>query len=314
MKSFVPGLPSAKGLNHWRSGALFLLVLALLGLVSRYAGTGSSAKAMAVLPVAAACFLWCLHLKTGALRWYWSYPLTVLLACQLLPPILRQSTIPVSAWLSALGCGLFVYAMLWVSAMHEGEPGLRPLATLALLLSIGVLAKPAVAVACALLSVLFFFRSRSRFGGILGSALLLLTPVVLCALAFLVLNLLTTGVIHGAIFHTAGMFKTQSMGKLDLLLLIQESPALWFSLVVLLSRAFERKTGVSDVSYFMLIASLSTAGVAHWMPNALSQIDIQMIVYAGAACLLALAPPRKAFCLMLVLAGAFVPLLKQIPF
>lgn len=184
----------------------------------------------------------------------------------------------------------------------------------ALLLSIGVLAKPAVAISCALLSVLSFFRSRSRFGGFLNSTLLLITPAMLCALAFLALNLLTTRATHGAISYATVLYPTQSMGKLDMTLLVQESQSLWFSLVVLLSRVFERKTGVFDVYYFILIAFLSTAGVAHWMPNALSQIDIHMIIYAGAACLLALAPPRKICCLLLVLVGTAVPLLKLIPF
>jgi len=82
--------------------------------------------------------------------------------------------------------------------------------------------------------------------------------------------------------------------------------------VVLLSRFFERKTGISDISYFLLIAFFSTAGVARWMPHALSQVDIQMIIYAGAACLLALSPPKKLYCLILILAGACLPLAAKI--
>jgi hypothetical protein len=181
-----------------------------------------------------------------------------------------------------------------------------------LLLSIGVLAKPAVAIACALLSALFFFRSRRRFGGVLGSALLLFTPAMLCALAFFVVNLLTAGAIHGAISHMVGVPAAQSPGKLDLPLLPQVSSALWFSLGVLLARALERKSGVSDLSYFMLIAFLTTAGVARWMPDALSFIDLRMIIYAGAACLVALAPPKRALCQVVVLAGTFLAFLRQI--
>jgi hypothetical protein len=303
---------SSRALNRWHFGILLLLTLASLLLVSKHDWTDFSTRAIAVLCMAVACLLWCFHLSAGMLCRNHAYPLAALLACQLILPSIYSSAIPASAWLGALGCGIFVYAMLWVAAVHECEPGLQPLATIALLLSIGVLAKPAVAIACAILSALSFFRSRRKFGGFLNSTLLLITPAMLCAFAFLALKALTTTAFRGTFPQAMTGHLSQNSGPLDLSMLIQESQSLWFSLAVLLSRFFERKTGISDVSYFILIAFLSTAGAAHWMPSALSQIDIQLIVYAGAACLLALSPPKRTYCLVLLYTGAAIPLLKLI--
>jgi hypothetical protein len=129
VKSSTQALLPGRGLGYWRYGATFLLALLLLGLISRYAGGGSFAIAIAVVAAVAACGLWCLHMKTGRLGLSWSCSLAALLACQLLLPIFLPSAIPVSVWLGALGSGLFVYILLWLSAVYESEPGLQPLAT-----------------------------------------------------------------------------------------------------------------------------------------------------------------------------------------
>jgi hypothetical protein len=310
-KSYAPALRFNRDRKRWYSGTILLLMLVSFGFVSRYT-TGAMATSAAALSVSAAYALWYLHLGSGVLRWYWTCPLSVLMACQVLPAILQQPAIPGLVWFEALGCGLFVYAMIWVAAMHEREPGLQPVATLALLLSLGVLSKPALAIACALLSVVLFFGSRRRFGGILGSTLLLFTPTVLCSVAIVAVNILTSGAIDGAISHPMEIPALQSMSKMGVPLLLQAAPALWFALAVLSSRSVERKSGIPDLSYFLVIAFAATAGIARWMPDPLSAIDIRMILYAGAACLLALNPPEKLFCRVIVLVGACVPLLSQL--
>ena len=311
VKSFEP--PHPRGLKHWFSGGLFLLTLAALFLTCSYGWSDNLAKALVVLSLGISGFLWFWHLRAGSLSGYWSCPLAALLICQLALPILYAPVFPAAAWFGAIGCGLFVYALLWVSAMHEGDPGLRPLATIALLLSIGVLAKPAVAISCALLSILFLFRSRGRFGGFANSILLLITPAMRCALAFLTVNFLVARDTHGAIFQSTLSYPVQSEGTIGLDLLSREAPFLWFPIAVLLSRLFERKTGMVDCSYFMLVSFLSTVGMAHWMPSALTPMDIHMIVYAGAACLLAMAPPKRAGLPLFILSGMAAPLLKLIP-
>jgi hypothetical protein len=92
--------------------------------------------------------LWWMHLEMVGMRRLWGMAAASILLLLLAGPWLRE-TENLRAWLGTLGCGLFVYAMIWVYAAHEREPGLQPLATAALVLSIGVLAKPAVVAGCA---------------------------------------------------------------------------------------------------------------------------------------------------------------------
>ena len=308
----MQALPLHRVSSRWYWTGALLLTLALLGWISRYSGAGRSSAVLIAFSVITACTLWCLHLEVRSLRWYWRYPLAVLLACNLFLPALQQSRFEAFNWFGAFGCGLFVYFMLWTAAVHENEPGLQPLATLALLFSIGILTKPAVAISCALLSTVAFFRTNRKFGGIIGSVLLLFTPAILCALAFMILSFLGSEVVHGAVPSIIGVEGENGPGFHNWSLLLKESPILWFPLGILLARIFERKAGISDISYFALIGFLTTVGVANWMPNALTTFDLRMIIYVGAACLLAMAPPEKVVCNALVLSGAAMALVKQL--
>lgn len=313
-RSFEPVLTPAKvrNWNHWYWISSLLLVLGMMAWISRYIGAGISSAVVAVFSCAAACGLLSLHLETKSYPWYWRYPVVGLLGCNMLLPILEHPSIPAPAWFAALGSGLFIYCMLWISAVYVSEPGLQPLATLALLLSIGILAKPAMAIACALLSILFFFHTRRSFGGITGYVFLLFTPAILCALAYFTLNLLITGSPQGDVAHPGIVSATVWTERFSWQLLSYEYSVILFPLGVLLARFFESKAGASDISYLMLLAFLTTAGVAYWMPQAMSAFDIRMIVYAGAACLLALAPPQKIPCRILVFVSACGALLGQI--
>jgi hypothetical protein len=284
----------------------------MMAWISRYIGAGMSSAVVSVLSCTAACALLSLHLEAKSYPWYWRYPVVALLGYSVLLPIAENPGIPASAWFAALGSGLFVYCMLWVSAVYVCEPGLQPLATLALLLSIGILAKPALAIACALLSILFFFHTRRKFGGITGYVFLLFTPAILCTLAYFTLNFLITGSPQEAVAHNGIFSVTGWTERFDWQLMAREYSVILFPLGVLLVRLLESRAGASDISYLMLLAFLTTVGVAHWMPQALSALDIRIIVYAGAACLLALAPPQKTLCRALVLLCACVALLEWI--
>lgn len=310
MKSSVPAPVLNKNMNRWYLGTVFLLGMILLGFISGRA-TGTLALSLSAMSVIAACALWCIHLKSEDSSGLWAYLIPVLLACQLLLLLSRQMD-PGSRWFEALGCGLFVYAMIWVSAIYERTPGLQSVATLALLLSVGVLAKPPLAVACALLSVLFFFRSTRRFGGFFGSALLLFTPMVLCAAAIVGINFLTAGALHAAIPQVIAVPSLKGTQDPFWPFFIREAPILCFPLAVMLARVFERKSGISDLSYFMVTAFAFVAGMAWWTPEILSALDIRIIVCAGAACLLALNPAKSVLCRAIVLTGALVPLVMLI--
>jgi hypothetical protein len=213
--------------------------------------------------------------------------------------------------MTAVGCAVFVYVMLWVSDVHEVEPGLRPLATIALLLSIGVLTKPAVAISCLLLSLVTFIGGRRRFGGLVSYCLLLFTPAALCLLMLLTLNMLAPGTLHGAIPNITILHISEGhcSRPLDFSVLSSESTVLCFALAVLLARLVGRKSNILDFGFFVILVFLTTAGMAQWMPQALSTTEIRMIVYAASACLLALAPPQKALPRVMVLAGLSLPFL-----
>jgi len=313
LKSVETGVLAGLKPFQWRLLALAMLLSGCFGFGWIQAQSGHRLMAtVAIFLIVAFCTSWGLHLQLGLLPPVWSALLAVLLFCQFLLPILHATAITPTLWVSALGCGVFVYCMLWVCSMYEREHGLRPFATSALLLSIGILAKPAVAVSCAILALVFFLDRRRTFGGMLGSALLLFTPALLSGSSLLLLQYLSYGSVAFSGIVAFHEIVTKGVGQASLASLLQASSGLCLSFTVLLSHLLERKLGVSDLAYFFLLLFLTTAGVAHWMPDALSPIDISFITCAGAACLVALAPPRKVSSRILVLAGSFVGLYVRI--
>jgi hypothetical protein len=198
--------------------------------------------------------------------------------------ILLFQTSP-SASLEAIGSGNFVYFLFWTFALQEREPGLRPLATFALMMSIGVLAMPAVVVGGVLLSLVFFLDQRKTPLGLLNLFLLLFTPVLLCVISFAFLDLLSWGSIHEAVRDLRGHSYAVGADRFQIM------PAVLLC-GVLLSRLLERKSCSFDLTLIGLLLFLATVGRAHWMPNGVTFFDLSMISFAGASCLTALAPPQ----------------------
>jgi len=207
------------------------------------------------------------------------------------------------AWISALGCGLFVYAMVWIYAMHEREPGLQPLATAALVLSIGVLAKPAVVAACACLSLAVFLDERRHVGGWWRSTLLILTPVLLCAGLLEVLDSLWAGGLVRLIWGTTQPSSSESTNLWSIAGLAREGHLLLFPLGILASQLLEGRTRKTAIAYLFLIAFVAAIGTASWMPHRLTLEDLTMIIVAGACSLLALDPPQHWLCRMMAVGG-----------
>jgi hypothetical protein len=278
---------------RWHLVTAVLLSLVMLELASFRAPGGTAVSAaIIVLSTILICALWCMHLSVQAASSYLRYLLTALLGYLIVSPVIERPSLAASDYLAALGCGVFVYIMLWVADVHKAESSLRPVATLALLLSVGILAKPAVAMSCVLVSLVFFIASRRNLGGAMNSALLMFTPAALCMTAFFVLKALAAGTVVSA---TPPLLRPQPIASpasawFNLLTLSRIPVVLWFAAGVLLIRAFRRESGFSDLAYLIVIAFLSTAGVAHWMPDALSTTDIRMVAYGGACCLFAMTP------------------------
>jgi hypothetical protein len=192
--------------------------------------------------------------------------------------------------------------MLWVFELHDRDAGLRSLATAALLLSIGILAKPPLLICCALLALAVFYDDHRPADGIVNSLLLLLTPVLLCTLAvFLLRALAAEGLVP--VDWTIGRAHLDA-APLHLSLLARQIPALAFCASVLAARWLMRKTGSSDLAIVIMLIFLPTFGMARWMPMPLSLLDVSMIVSWGAACLMALDPPIPLLPRLVALAGA----------
>jgi hypothetical protein len=245
--------------------------------------------------------LWWAHLESAKFRQGWGLGAASLLLLWLTGPWL-YGTPELRGWIGTLGCGLFVYAMVWIYAAHEREPGLQPLATAALMLSIGILAKPAVVAGCACLSLVVFIDQRRQVGGWWRSLLLLLTPVLLCGMLLGILNVLWAG---GLVTKLWGANPSRSMGVRlwSLTGMSGESHVLWFPLGVLGSQLLESRTRKTALAYLFLVVFIGALGTASWMPHRLNADDVTLVVVAGACSLLALEPPRHWFCRLLALAG-----------
>lgn len=271
--------------------------------VAHYPAMAIWSKAWSVLLVAVSMSaLWWAHLEVAGLHRLWGMGAASMLLLFVAGPWLGEAG-DLRAWLSMLGCGLFVYAMVWIYASHEREPGLQPLATSALVLSIGVLAKPAVVAGCACLSMAVFIDERRHVGGWWRSTLLILTPVFLCAGLLGVLNTLWAGGLVQLIWGTSVPQSAEGSRFWSMAAFAREAQILFFPVGILGSQLLEGRTRKTALAYLFLIAFAATIGTASWMPHRLTVEDLSMIVLAGACSLLALDPPRHWFCRSLAIVG-----------
>jgi hypothetical protein len=257
---------------------------------------------MVLLGAVGVSALWWAHLNAAGMRRLWGMGAASTLLLLLAGRWLRQSG-DLRAWISALGCGLFVYAMVWIYAMHEREPGLQPLATAALVLSIGVLAKAAVVAACACLSMAVFLDERRHVGGWWRSTLLILTPVLLCAGLLGILDSLWAGGLVRTLWGTSQSVSSDNTMLWSVAGLAREAGVLFFPLGVLAGQLLEGRTRKTAIAYLFLVAFVAAIGTASWMPHRLTLEDLTMIVVAGACSLLALDPPRHWFCRLMAVGG-----------
>src|SRR5260370_27364977 len=120
--------------------------------------------------------LWIFHLECAGVHRALSFAALTLLSAQVhfAPHSLYDAAV--------LGEGLFVYLVVWVLASYHRQPGLQATATAALLLSAGILAKPPIAISCAVLSLAFFLAHMRSTAHPVGFGLLLFTLAPLSAL------------------------------------------------------------------------------------------------------------------------------------
>jgi hypothetical protein len=207
--------------------------------------------------------------------------------------VLRWSAIATAAWqaaaapsamhqVTAAGGGVFVFLLLWCLTAYEKQPGLQALATAALLLSAGILIKPAVAIACAVLCLTFFAGHLRRTAEPLGFGLLLFTPAVLCGLAVLAFQFVSAGVLAAGPLLSTSM-ETPAGPALHLVLL----PA-----AVLIGRLITGRTGSADVAFLFMCFSAAVSRGIHWPAGAVAGADLFYMGLGGGAALLAASGPR----------------------
>ena len=248
-----------------------------------------SVNSLISLCVLAACALWHRHLLAEGMGHLWSLLFAGLLAggCVL---SVQYTNYTLPEWLQALGCGLFIYAILWAFNLYECEGGLQAIASVALVLSIGLLAKPALLILCVLLCLILFFKERGFAGGFGNLLLLLFTPLLLCFFSLIVLSFLYNGGSAGLWWIPA---PSATIAHAQLSSSLQELWPLLFGSATLLGRELAGKAGRADLVYLSVLIVLLDLWLVPWIPVQLSLLDLSVISTCGAACLLATAPALK---------------------
>ena len=303
----MPFRRSARSGAARRLAALASLAVALLIFDWTWGqGRDSSQRVVAILAAVTLSVLWWWHLELASLPRGWSAALALLISGQLLLSILSVGATSIRFSFGALGCGVFVYAMLWIFGTHDRQPGLWPVASAALLLSIGFIAKPAILLACVVASILMFVGERNRFGGMRDFALLLFTPLILFLLSVSLVAVLWAGTPQRAIQSLLAVYQGPPGWSVAsrFALLIGESGNLCLIVAVLATRLLEGKTGCPDLACLFLLLSVGSVCVAPGMPAPPTPMDLSVTACAGAGSLVALEPPGSFLGRTVVFAGA----------
>lgn len=190
--------------------------------------------------------------------------------------------------LAALGCGVFVYATIWVLSVHSELPGLQTVATAAAILTIGTIAKPALLLACVFLCLIIFSSRIRRDCGLVHFALLLFTPVIMCEMALIGLTFLYSGKMVSLGHYRITIATTGSL--FPPLLPWAIWPAI-FVAAVLLTRGIERAWGTADLALGYFIVMLPFLQKVQWSSDPISWLDIVSVILCGSASLIAVSRP-----------------------
>jgi hypothetical protein len=232
-----------------------------------------AAGLMTAVAHVAALGMWAVHLRRAGLGAAWVFPAAAGLAI-----LLTQSP---SGRLDAPGLGeaIFLYALLSLFSAYERQPGLQAIATAALLMSAGILTKPPVAICCVLVGLTFFLLHRRRTqSGMLGFALLMFTPMMLCVASAGVLAFLTGGPLVAAAAAASSPAPALERGAAGPVWLV-------FPAVVLGWRYVTRRTTASDIAFGLLLTGGAALSCFPRMPQPLRPIDLFYLSVGGAAAL-----------------------------
>ena len=288
---------------------LFATLPICLALAWRPAAVPSPAITTSVL-VFSLCAVWTIHL-TRATSFVWATLTATLVACQLTVSLAELGA-SIAIGIDAFINGVFIYGILWIVEWRASDRGLQPLATAALLLPCGLLARPVVFGCCAVLCTLAFMEARRP---LLSTATLVLTPTLLCLVVILTLSTLTNQSGVAALWHRMSVSVAKDAIALDTpaSLVRQLAPSFYFCIGTLISRLIQKSASTTDLLYFLLCVVLATVMFIRRVPGSPNPCDLNLIIYSGSAYLLASTPWRTALAYSLVslltLTGLVVALL-----
>lgn len=295
LRSCEPTRPTPSTSLGWMIGCLGSLAVALM--VGTQPGAGLPAISVWVLVLF--CLFWKQGLDSAGLPRAGTLFLSLLLAWELVVPVLQTRLPSASVWPSALGCYLLSYLMIWTVSAQNSDLRLQALASAALLLSAIVFAKPAVLASAIFLSVVLLLLCRKIYGGVLESALLIFTPAVLCVLTLLLLHSLAPEITSEPLSQLGKLWlRDVSTPRFTSGLTTDILSALGFMFAVLSYRMFERRVGLADLALSGLLLFL-VLSIALGSTES-TAIDIRMTAYGGGMCLVSNAPPRKGISLLLL--------------
>lgn len=303
----------ARAPNADRTNRFAILIIGLCALAGVLVLQQLPPNPMMILDVsflmaAALTIAWVLHLRASGLgrKWCASMALPML---AVLTALLQHVAAPGwTHWWSSLGCGVFVYVMLWVLGVHERESGLQPSATAALALSIGVVARPPVILGCILLSFVIFLEERGNERGILSLFLLLFTPAFLYALLLGFLDHVWGGGLVRRVWDIG--YSGEAVPAATTIryegIVLRSSATLGLIASVLAARVWDRQVGKTDLGFVFLFLFLVVLGTLKSLPGRLLIDDLRLVLTLGGCSLLAMKPPAQLLSRAMVIGVALL--------
>ena len=224
--------------------------------------------------------LWHFHMNSAGVNCWVALSAIALFSATL-------SVVPESfADLTSLAGGVFLYLLIWVLAEYDRQPALQGVATAALLLSGGILAKPAIAISCVVLSLVFFLAHMRFTAHPAGFGLLLFTPAALCATGAAIFAFLNARSLFAQAAFAA-LPNTAPLGAADWRYLFL------FPAAVLAFRISRQCWCSADLAFLAMCALGSVICRGQWV-DALQIRDLFFLSAAGAAALVSMSstPPN----------------------
>lgn len=221
--------------------------------------------------------LWNLHLGVHSSRW-----------------MIRLVAVSITAWevsnridrlsgsIQLIGA-LLAYLALWTFFVYHRNPGLQPVATMALVTSAAVLVNPTVAIGCSVLALgSFAVHRHEALGGRLGFAFLLFTPATLCTFAVVALGLLGAGKLVA--YPLATPAELHPPAALPAGWLAMAAGQALIPIVILCARLVSRQTGSTDLLFLLML--FVAAFCTQWFPALCNLTGVWLMALGGSAFLL----------------------------